>query len=819
MTAAMKGGCVWPGVAACLFVMASTAMAQERLPDLIPVVINANQGSVEIQNIGHTVAKPSRVFVVCSVRDSGKTKPCAEGLHLPGFIKKWNTLPFDIPALKPGAIHRIRVFGAGAFPHTPGLHGMNIIVDPLKKVAESNESNNSTRLEIAFKEKEPSLSKALDKIPDLVPLIANADQGIVRIQNNGTAPAPASTLVASCKVYDSRGTLMHACTARTYLPNFDANRLLLNYDIPALKPGQSHEIHLFGSDAWPDRPGRYHLEVVADFDKQVAEISEANNSTSFTSLHAANDSKKGTTERSPHPDLVPVASDPFFGIVYVENDGDSTAGASKLLMTCKQSKQSGECPTSSAMEDLYDGKLGGFVKDLPPIPAGQVKRVVFPMSGLVWEKGIYTFSVTADAGRAVAESSEDNNTAIKTVHWDTGTLRLVAVRNGKNVPVIYHIDPAGERAHVRFLWPNRSGRNVQTPMDIPLPAGTYQLGVRSVGVQSVEQRFKVEIKAGKVLAKHVVLLEPGLLRFDVLDDHNKVLSRVSYSVNASGKRNLVASMGGGTGAFKLRLSPGIYDLHIYHNLSERSTSGASTKGAAPVMGKREEQVIRGIKIESGRTIEKTAHFKHIEPGELKVHVLAGGKPNRAYINVSPVAKGSPVLFSFDSSARVKIVPGSYRLTIRPKDEKDSATFQNAGYGVKNVEITIHAGETLEKRVNFVTKARKGSLVLTVMVNGRRGKAGIGIRKVGIHGPFYTVDAGKTEFLPGHYDFKVWPVGHCLSPGGVDVFHGGVSGPRLRARMLPGVKPVILHNIEIKAGEVTKKTVEFKGITRYSKVCM
>jgi len=54
---------------------------------------------------------------------------------------------------------------------------------------------------------------------------------------------------------------------------------------------------------------------------------------------------------------------------------------------------------------------------------------------------------------------------------------------------------------------------------------------------------------------------------------------------------------------------------------------------------------------------------------------------------------------------------------------------------------------------------------------------------------------------------------------VDVFHGGVSGPSLRTRQLPGVKPVILHDVEIKPGEKSKRTVEFKGVTRYTKVCM
>lgn len=133
---------------ASLFVMASAALAQEKLPDLTPVVVDANQGYVEVRNIGNAVSEPSQLYVVCSALYSGKSSPCAAGLHLPGYIEKWNTLPFDIPALKPGGSYRVQMFGAGAFSQKPGnYYGMKITSDPLKKIAESNETNNYTRLD------------------------------------------------------------------------------------------------------------------------------------------------------------------------------------------------------------------------------------------------------------------------------------------------------------------------------------------------------------------------------------------------------------------------------------------------------------------------------------------------------------------------------------------------------------------------------------------------------------------------------------------------------------------------------------------------
>jgi len=132
--------------------MAATA---SKLPYLIPVVVNAYQGAVEIQNIGDTVATPSQIFVVCSrlTAKSEHAESCAAGLQLSGFIVKWNTLPIDIPTLQPGEKYLVHIFGAGAFPRRPGTYGMKITADPLKHIAESSEKNNYTRLDTVIKVK------------------------------------------------------------------------------------------------------------------------------------------------------------------------------------------------------------------------------------------------------------------------------------------------------------------------------------------------------------------------------------------------------------------------------------------------------------------------------------------------------------------------------------------------------------------------------------------------------------------------------------------------------------------------------------------
>jgi len=64
-------------------------------------------------------------------------------------------------------------------------------------------------------------------------------------------------------------------------------------------------------------------------------------------------------------------------------------------------------------------------------------------------------------------------------------------------------------------------------------------------------------------------------------------------------------------------------------------------------------------------------------------------------------------------------------------------------------------------------------------------------------------------VPGNYDISVLPLEYTLSPGGVDVFHGGVEAPGIKTKRIHGVEPIILHNIEIRPGATLKKSVNFE----------
>jgi len=59
---------------------------------------------------------------------------------------------------------------------------------------------------------------------------------------------------------------------------------------------------------------------------------------------------------------------------------------------------------------------------------------------------------------------------------------------------------------------------------------------------------------------------------------------------------------------------------------------------------------------------------------------------------------------------------------------------------------------------------------------------------------------EADILPGTYDLMIRPLEcHLESLEGVDVFHGGISGPKVGTRRVRGVDPVILRNVRKKVG--------------------
>jgi hypothetical protein len=120
------------------------------------------------------------------------------------------------------------------------------------------------------------------------------------------------------------------------------------------------------------------------------------------------------------PDLVPQILDPFAFRFAVRNAGDAPAGPSAVLLRCRAASGGGStkggCPSIPALAPLYDSSLGGFVVNVPAVPAGGTQPVPIPALGtIVWPTGGYEFTAVADVHHAVPERNEGNNSATRSV--------------------------------------------------------------------------------------------------------------------------------------------------------------------------------------------------------------------------------------------------------------------------------------------------------------------------------------------------------------------------------------------------------------------
>ena len=387
------------------------------------------------------------------------------------------------------------------------------------------------------------------------------------------------------------------------------------------------------------------------------------------------------------------------------------------------------------------------------------------------------------------------------------------------------------------------------PFDIPAlnPAGVYHLHVfsdhafpRKTGVHGMSitvdpLRQIAESNETNNQAHLDTVIQPlkhaptspttkptGHLNFDVANTHNDPLSHVYWSINHSGQRYPDIASGSGASAVSISVAPGVYDLHLWRELIVMKKSAFKPDR---ILGRNIEKVIPGITIVAGKTITRKVTFDTINAGDLLIQTSADGKPDQAYISVydqrdHPVLNIYPAKFS--AQTRLKLIPGRYHLKVRPVGKTG---VQGDGYTGKTEAIEIKAGKTLVKAFNF-TRPKKGSLTITAFVNGSRSKAEITIRKAGTKNHFgalaasYNLFSNQAILLPGRYDLSIRPLQFCFSPGGVDVFHGGVQAPGIRQRRIKGVKPVILQNIEVKPGKTLKQTVKFSvDPHNFQKICL
>lgn len=121
-----------------------------------------------------------------------------------------------------------------------------------------------------------------------------------------------------------------------------------------------------------------------------------------------------STAASAAPDLTPIPSRLEHGVVSVRNVGDEIAGASVVTIDCHKPAMVGGCAdippafVAAYTNPAYPNRL---VVNVPRLRPGRVFNHALPFWGaMAWAPGAYHFDFVADAGGAVAEANEANNT-------------------------------------------------------------------------------------------------------------------------------------------------------------------------------------------------------------------------------------------------------------------------------------------------------------------------------------------------------------------------------------------------------------------------
>ena len=116
------------------------------------------------------------------------------------------------------------------------------------------------------------------------------------------------------------------------------------------------------------------------------------------------------------PDLMPIPSELLNeGTVSVRNAGDAPAGASVAIFKCLKVGHVGSgggCPPLPPHPEYTDPAFPDQIAvKVPPLGPNQVYNTQLSFyKAIKWPPGNYEFTLTVDAGNALAETNENNNT-------------------------------------------------------------------------------------------------------------------------------------------------------------------------------------------------------------------------------------------------------------------------------------------------------------------------------------------------------------------------------------------------------------------------
>ena len=351
------------------------------------------------------------------------------------------------------------------------------------------------------------------------------------------------------------------------------------------------------------------------------------------------------------------------------------------------------------------------------------------------------------------------------------TLTVKALMNGKPLRAHCQIDKSGtESANTKEKtaegWTDSGSRVFQ------LKPGSYDLQVENGDGpnKQVVNFTAVIVEAGKNTDK-LADFSGGTLKIKAL--RNGAPCKAYGVIYKSGGDEKVTEGQAEAQTAGFKLAPGLYDAFVEdrEDLNKPSV------------------VLKAIRIEAGKTVEKTAEFSG---GALKIKALMNDKPFRASCLIykaqeqdnekDKVAEG----WTDPESTGFKLTPGAYDVVVENQENADKSTVNFTGVG-------IEAAKTVEKIADF----SGGTLVIKALRNGKPLSADCKVYKA--DGP----DGAEKTVLS-----DVW----TGSEGAILKIKPGVYDVVVENREDANSPPVNFKGITIEFGKTFEKTADFSGGT-------
>ena len=219
------------------------------------------------------------------------------------------------------------------------------------------------------------------------------------------------------------------------------------------------------------------------------------------------------------------------------------------------------------------------------------------------------------------------------------------------------------------------------PRSIPLPDGKFDVKIQAVGLKgAIVRHFSIEIADGSPVEKKVDF-STGELKVGVT--RNGELSDATYHVYVAGTRDRAAQGRTYTSSNRnpatVRITSGEYDVEV---------------GSVEIKGN-PTHLFTGVTIEPRGKAEARHNFKS---GTLRIGAVQGETLVDATVQVHDVATGKPkaqgrtYVSEKTNPKTFELEPGSYRVTVKAVKPK--------GLEPRQFEVTIEAGETLERNAEF-----------------------------------------------------------------------------------------------------------------------